>query len=126
MIQTLDNYGYIESVYLKPIEGYEVTISSQDHIITIEDDGSLLARLGLELVNSTLYLKGYDNEIIAQTNIPLSTGIDSISYDKKTHVITFVINKLDGSQEKYDIDISDLVVAGENLNELALVVSAEE
>lgn len=108
MIPYLNTYGFRETEFLQPVN-YNVTISSNDHIITIEDGGALLACLGLDLSDHILSLVGKDDEKFASVELPNAVGIESVEYDKEKHVIKFIVGTTSGEKEEFTIDISDLI-----------------
>ena len=114
-MQSLNTYNYVEQLYMKP-RNFEVTISDEDKIITIEEDGSLLAELSLNLVGGILSLIGKDNMEIGSVEIPSAQTIQRGYYDKATQEIVLEIGMDDTTNSEIRIDVQDLVEAYQNGN----------
>lgn len=107
-------YSYGEQNMLKPFMPYEVTISENDKIISIEQDGSLMAELSLALEGNTLIMKGKNDLVLAEVELPSTDlgeleKISSFTYDKeKSAIVLTVINGLN-EEESFEIDVQEMV-----------------
>ena len=116
IIRTLEFYGYNEqntfmsAVNSAPVN-YHVEVSDKDgNIITIDDDGKLLAQVGLKLENGELSLldAAHNNSVLATVEFP-NAGELVGSPEYRDGVISFGIRTLKGETEKIEIDVEALV-----------------
>lgn len=116
IIRTLEFYGYNEqntfmsAANAAPVN-YHVEVSDKDgNIITIDDDGKLLAMVGLKLDGGELSLldAAHNNSVLATVEFP-NAGELVGSPEYKDGVISFGIRTLKGEIEKIEIDVEALV-----------------
>ena len=91
---------------------YSVKISDNDKIISIEDNGALLAQVGLEydIKSHTLKLSGKESESLAEVELPLSIKrLVSSSFDMESTSIILKFENTDGSECDFSLDVEDLV-----------------
>ena len=108
-MRSLNTYNYREEVGFNAIN-YNVSISDDDRIIKIEDDGSLIAELSFALSNNTLYLNGKEGLNVAEIELPISmSNIQSQRYNGETQCIELEILKTDGSIVTFELNVEELV-----------------
>ena len=108
-MRSLNTYNYREEVGFNAIN-YNVSISDDDRIIKIEDDGSLIAELSFALSNNTLYLNGKEGLNVAEIELPISmSNIQSQRYNGETQCIELEILKNDGSIVTFELNVEELV-----------------
>ena len=109
----LNDYGYQEQVYMAPRKPlYDVKISKKDKVLTIESDGSLLAKIGIEFDSAThmLQLIGKDNAFFDEVEMPVAFhSVSNIGYDKNNGEITITFLNTDGSFSDVVLDIDEVV-----------------
>ena len=114
MVRTLEFYGYHETndfvPALKPCN-YKVRVSDKDgNIITIEDDGALLAMVGLKLENGVLSLTdaARGNVELASVDFPSADKIKGLEY-KDGFIILSYSDAYTGQEENLQIDVTSLI-----------------
>lgn len=114
MVRTLEFYGYHETndfvPALKPCN-YKVKVSDKDgNIITIEDDGALLAMVGLKLENGVLSLTdaARGNVELASVDFPSADKIKGLEY-KDGFIILSYSDAYTGQEENLQIDVTSLI-----------------
>ena len=109
-MSSLNVYNYHEELYMKPIS-YDVSISADDKVIRVEEDGSLLAELSFALSEGhILSMIGKDNMELAQVDFGnFVKGIDGLSYNSEEKAIELTIIQADGTPSTYSIDVAELV-----------------
>lgn len=114
MVRTLEFYGYHETndfvPALKPCN-YKVRVSDKDgNIITIEDDGALLAMVGLKLENGVLSLTdaARGNVELASVDFPSADKIKRLEY-KDGFIILSYADAYTGQEENLQIDVTSLI-----------------
>ena len=114
MVRTLEFYGFHETndfvPALKPCN-YKVKVSDREkNIITIEDDGALLAMVGLKLEGGVLSLTDAargDTEL-ASVEFPSADKIKSLEYKDGLIVLTYS-DAYTKEEEQLQIDVTSLV-----------------
>ena len=108
-MKSLNTYNYCEQLYMKPIS-YKVTISEDDKVIKIEEDGDLKAELSFALDKNTLFLNGKDGMEVAQIELPVAMSeIRSQKYDPETKSIDLSIVQTNGEEVVFSLDVAELV-----------------
>ena len=108
-MRSLNTYNYREELYMKPIS-YEVTISEDDKVIKIEDNGDLKAELSFALDKNTLFLNGKDGMEVAQIELPVAMSeITGQAYDPETKSIDLTIMQTNGETITFSLDVAELV-----------------
>ena len=108
-MRSLNTYNYREEVGFNAIN-YMVSISDDDKIIRIEEDGSLIAELAFALSNNILYLNGKDGLEVSQIELPIAMQeIKSQTYDSENKAIDLEILQTDGSSVIFSLDVAELV-----------------
>ena len=105
---SLNSYDYNEQVRLVP-RNFNVTISDDDKVISIEEDGALVAVLSLNLEGEILKLIGKDNMEISSVELPKAETLERAYYDKDTYEIVMVIRMGDGTINELRVDVKELV-----------------
>lgn len=119
-IRNLNFYGFGEQDYMQPLShchniilpDYKVSVSQdRDNIITVEDDNSLLAKIGLKLEGQTLTLidAARDNYELASVELPNMNAITNLDYNNETKEIVLSFKTITGEEEQLNINVSDLV-----------------
>ena len=125
-MKSLNTYNYREELYLKPFS-YQVSISDDDKIIKIEEDGDLIAEVSFALDNNVLFLNGKDGLEVAQIELPLAmAAITSQSYDAETKSIDLNILQSNGESIVFSLDVAELVnvyTAGDGIDITDNVIS---
>ena len=98
-----NSYGYVENNKFQA-QSYEVSISKDDHIISVTENGSLLASIKLGLDNQTLSLIGKDGIEFNSVTLPTTSTIESARYDSEKEAIIITVVASDGTTQ--DIEIS--------------------
>ena len=104
----LNYYDFDEQNGFIP-KNYSVSVSANDKIINIEDDGSLLASLSMNLTGDKLSLIGKDSQQLSEVTIPLASGIKEGFYDSDTRDIVLVVEKQGGEESEVRFSVDDLV-----------------
>lgn len=112
---SFSSYGYIEEVSMTS-RTFEVKVSALDRIISVTENGSLLASLSFALNNNILQLIGKNDLEVAAIELPNSDKITNAYYDKINKKIVLEVQMADGSISSIDIDVADLVVIYEGGN----------
>ena len=105
---SLNSYDFNEQVKLLP-RNFNVIISDNDKVITIEENGALVAVLSLALEGETLKLIGKDNMEISSVELPKAQTLDKAYYDKDTQELVLVVNMGEGEINEIRVDVSELV-----------------
>ena len=112
---TLNFYGYEEQVLFVPkrYDNYQVKVSKEDKVLVIKEDGSLLAKIGVEFDVRThkLSLIGKDDNVcIDDVVMPVAfKSVNNIEYDKGNGEIKILFNNTDGSLSEVVLDIDEVV-----------------
>ena len=118
-MRSLNTYNYREEVGFNAIN-YNVSISDDDKIIRIEEDGSLIAELAFALSNNTLILNGKDGLEVAEIELPIALSeIKSQNYNATNKSIELEISKTNGESIIFELDVAELVnvyTAGEGID----------
>ena len=118
-MRSLNTYNYREEVGFNAIN-YNVSISDDDKIIRIEEDGSLIAELAFALSNNTLILNGKDGLEVAEIELPIALSeIKSQNYNATNKSIELEISKTNGESVIFELDVAELVnvyTAGEGID----------
>lgn len=104
----LNYYDFDEQNGFIP-KNYSVSVSANDKVISIEDDGSLLASLSMNLTGDKLSLIGKDSQQLSEVTIPLASGIKEGYYDSVTRDIVLVVSKQGGEESEVRFSVDDLV-----------------
>lgn len=108
-MKSLNTYNYREELYMKPIS-YQVTVSDNDKVIKIEDDGDLIAELSFDVDGNTLFLNGKDGLEVAQVELPIAlASIVKQQYNAETKEIELSILKTNGETTVFGLDVAELV-----------------
>ena len=108
-MKSLNTYNYREELYLKPFS-YQVSISDDDKIIKIEEDGDLIAELSFGINNNVLFLNGKDGLEVAQIELPLAmAAIAGQSYNAEEKSIELSILQTNGETMVFSLDVAELV-----------------
>ena len=125
-MKSLNTYNYHEQLYMKAIS-YQVSISDDDKIIKIEEDGDLIAELSFALDNNILFLNGKDGLEVAQIELPTSmAAITEQKYDAETKSIDLTILQTNGEAVVFSLDVAELVnvyTAGDGIDITENVIS---
>ena len=105
---SLNSYDFNEQVKLLP-RNFNVIISDNDKVISIEENGALVAVLSLALEGETLKLMGKDNMEISSVELPKAQTLDKAYYDKDTQELVLVVNMGEGEVNEIRVDVSELV-----------------
>lgn len=119
-IRNLNFYGFGEQDYMQPLShchniilpDYKVSVSQdRNNIITVEDDGSLLAKIGIERDGKLLKIMdaARDNYELASVELPNMNTITNLVYDNETKEIVLSLKTITDEEEQLRIDVSDLV-----------------
>ena len=103
-----NDYGYVESTEFNA-KTYEVSISENDKIISVTENGSLLATVKLGLDGETLSLIGKDGTEFSSVEIPLFSSIESAEYDEARQVLVLTIKLSDGTSKVVEISFVDML-----------------
>lgn len=113
----LNYYGYIEDAKFTPKTcggNYDVTISANDKILSLTEDGELLANIGLTYANNILTLNGKEDGLeIASIELPnslveLTTFALEEGEDGKEIVLSFL--QSDGTTTSLSLNVEELAV----------------
>lgn len=108
-INYLNDYGYIENVSFNS-KSYDVTISPEDNIISVTDNGSLLATVQLSLENETLSLVGKDGKTFSSVELPSSTSsIESAYYNEETQELVITLKLADGTTKEIKVSFASML-----------------
>ena len=108
-MKSLNTYNYREELYMKPFS-YQVSISDDDKIIKIEEDGDLIAELSFGISNNVLFLNGKDGLEVAQIELPLAmAAIAGQSYNAEEKSIELSILQTNGETMVFSLDVAELV-----------------
>ena len=125
-MKSLNTYNYHEQLYMKPIS-YQVSISDDDKIIKIEEDGDLIAELSFAIDRNVLFLNGKDGLEVAQIELPVSmASITNQVYDADTKSIDLTILQSNGESVIFSLDVAELVnvyTAGDGIDITDNVIS---
>ena len=125
-MKSLNTYNYHEQLYMKPIS-YQVSISDDDKIIKIEEDGDLIAEVSFAIDRNVLYLNGKDGLEVAQIELPVSmASITNQVYDADTKSIDLTILQSNGESVIFSLDVAELVnvyTAGDGIDITDNVIS---
>ena len=109
-INPLAPYRYKEQNELVPIQfGAEVTISSEDKIISVTADGSLLGTVALDVENGVLSLVGKDGQPFSSVEIPTVSGFDDAKFNDETMELTITVELSDGTKKDVVIPFKDML-----------------
>ena len=125
-MKSLNTYNYHEQLYMKPIS-YQVSISDDDKIIKIEEDGDLIAEVSFAIDRNILFLNGKDGLEVAQIELPVSmASITNQVYDADTKSIDLTILQSNGESVIFSLDVAELVnvyTAGDGIDITDNVIS---
>ena len=125
-MKSLNTYNYHEQLYMKPIS-YQVSISDDDKIIKIEEDGDLIAEVSFAIDRNVLFLNGKDGLEVAQIELPVSmASITNQVYDADTKSIDLTILQSNGESVIFSLDVAELVnvyTAGDGIDITDNVIS---
>lgn len=76
----------------------DLNVASEDKIITVTEDGSLLAKISLDLVGNKLSLIGKDGNPFSSVDIPNAEGIVDVKYDEEREALIIIVK--DGEEFK--------------------------
>lgn len=102
------DYGYVESVAFEA-KTYEVSISENDKIISVTENGSLLATVKLGLDNQTLSLIGKDGKEFSSVVLPSVSVVESARYDEEKQALILTIKLADGTTKEIEISFKDML-----------------
>ena len=102
------DYGYVESTAFKA-KTYEVYISENDKIISVTENGSLLATVKLGLDNQTLSLIGKDGKEFSSVVLPSASVVESARYDEEKQALILTIKLADGTTKEIEISFTDML-----------------
>ena len=102
------DYGYVESTAFKA-KTYEVSISENDKIISVTENGSLLATVKLGLDNQTLSLIGKDGKEFSSVVLPSASVVESARYDEEKQALILTIKLSDGTTKEIEISFTDML-----------------
>ena len=102
------DYGYVESVAFEA-KTYEVSISENDKIISVTENGSLLATVKLGLDNQTLSLIGKDGKEFSSVVLPSASVVESARYDEEKQALILTIKLSDGTTKEIEISFKDML-----------------
>ena len=111
--KTLNTYGYREPNSLIPFRigngNIQVSVSSEEgNIISIENDGSLLAKVGLELDNQNLNLiDAKQGSTLASVELPMADEITDVDFEDDS--IKLNVKKTNGEEGEFKVGISDIL-----------------
>ena len=111
--KSLNTYGYMEPKVLFPFRSgngnIQVSVSSEEgNIISIENDGSLLAKVGLELDNQNLALVDANKgNTLATVELPMADEITDVNFEDES--IKLNVKKTNGEDGEFKVDISDIL-----------------
>ena len=102
------DYGYVESTAFEA-KTYEVSISENDKIISVTENGSLLATVKLGLDNQTLSLIGKDGKEFSSVVLPSASVVESARYDEEKQALILTIKLSDGTTKEIEISFTDML-----------------
>ena len=102
------DYGYAENVAFEA-KTYEVSISENDKIISVTENGSLLATVKLGLDNQTLSLIGKDGKEFSSVVLPSASVVESARYDEEKQALILTIKLSDGTTKEIEISFTDML-----------------
>ena len=102
------DYGYAENVAFEA-KTYEVSISENDKIISVTENGSLLATVKLGLDNQTLSLIGKDGKEFSSVVLPSASVVESARYDEEKQALILTIKLADGTTKEIEISFTDML-----------------
>ena len=102
------DYGYVENVAFEA-KTYEVSISENDKIISVTENGSLLATVKLGLDNQTLSLIGKDGKEFSSVVLPSASVVESARYDEEKQALILTIKLSDGTTKEIEISFTDML-----------------
>ena len=107
-LNSFNDYGYSESQSFKP-KNYEVSISPNDSVISVTEDGSLLATVKLGIDGQTLSLIGKDGTEFSTVDLPSASVIESAEYDEERQVLILTVKLSDGSSKTIEVSFVDML-----------------
>lgn len=131
----MTKYGndyYNEVQGMKPIKygNYKVTINPSDNVLTIEEDGSILANLTFAVEGKSLILNGKEGKKVTSIELPFAmTEVSKLEYKKDTQEIILTVKDADNNKIPFSIDVSDLATiykAGDGLQETEVEKNTKE
>lgn len=102
------DYGYVESTAFEA-KTYEVSISDSDKIISVTENGSLLATVKLGLDDQTLSLIGKDGKEFSSVVLPSASVIEDARYDEEKQSLILTIKLSDGTTKEIEISFKDML-----------------
>lgn len=105
---SFSDYGYVENVAFEA-KTYEVSISENDKIISVTENGSLLATVKLGLDNQTLSLIGKDGKEFSSVVLPSASVVESARYDEEKQALILTIKLADGTTKEIEISFTDML-----------------
>ena len=102
------DYGYVETTAFQA-KTYEVSISENDKIISVTENGSLLATVKLGLDNQTLSLIGKDGKEFSSVVLPSASVVESARYDEEKQALILTIKLADGTTKEIEISFKDML-----------------
>ena len=105
---SFSDYGYVENVAFEA-KTYEVSISENDKIISVTENGSLLATVKLGLDNQTLSLIGKDGKEFSSVVLPSASVVESARYDEEKQALILTIKLADGATKEIEISFTDML-----------------
>lgn len=102
------DYGYVESTAFEA-KTYEVSISDSDKIISVTENGSLLATVKLGLDDQTLSLIGKDGKEFSSVVLPSASVVESARYDEEKQALILTIKLSDGTTKEIEISFTDML-----------------
>lgn len=97
-----DNIGYIPKIY-------EVKVSKEDNIISINKEDELIASIKLKVDDNILSLIGKDDKAFSTIELPLSSTITNIAYSSDKQALIITVHSSDGSDNTIEIPIDDIL-----------------
>ena len=97
-----DNTGYIPRVY-------EVKVSKDDNVISINKENELVASIKLQVDGNVLSLIGKNDVPFSSIDLPLSSTITNISYDADKQAIIITVHDSNGNDENIEIPLSNIL-----------------
>lgn len=104
----LNSYDFIEGKMFIP-KSYEVIVSSEDNIISVTGDGSLLGVVKLDVTKNTISLIGKNGRKFSSAELPLVDVISDAYYDEETTSLIIKVILSDGSEKEISVPFNDLL-----------------
>lgn len=104
----LSYYGYMENTSFSP-KTAEISISQEDNIISVTDDGALLATVKLDVQGETLSLLGKDGKVFSSVSLPTAALIESAEFDNETQELIINVKLADGSMQETRVSFADMM-----------------